>query len=65
MGTVFLTNLAVDAGKYKQYDVSSAILDFETHNHSPLKKLRRLKTLKKTLIIMSNNRKQVLKMSSW
>ena len=49
MGTVFLTNLAVDAGKYKQYDVSSAILDFETHNHLPLKKLRLLKTLKKTL----------------
>ena len=45
MGTVFLTNLAAVAGKYKQYDV----LDFETYNHLPLKMLWLLKTLKKTL----------------
>ena len=43
MGTVFLINLAVVAGKYKRYDVLSAILDFETHNHLPLKKLWLLK----------------------
>ena len=49
MGTVFLTNLAVVAGKCEQYDVLSAILDFDTHNCLPLKKLRLLKTLKKTL----------------
>ena len=49
MGTVFLTNLAAVAGKYEQYDVLSTTLDFETHNHLPLKKLRLLKTLKKTL----------------
>ena len=50
MGTVFLTNLAAVAGKYERYDVLSAILDFETHNRLPLKKLRLLKTLKKTLV---------------
>ena len=49
MGTVFLRNLAVVEGKYERYDVLSAILDFETHNCLPLKKLRLLKTLKKTL----------------
>ena len=47
MGTVFLTNLATVAGKYEQYDILSAMLDFETHNHLPLKKLWLLKTLKK------------------
>ena len=49
MRTVFLTNLAAVAGKYEQYDIFSTILDFETHNHLPLKKLQLLKTLKKTL----------------
>ena len=49
MGTVFLTNLAVVAGKCEQSDILSAILDFDTHNCLPLKKLRLLKTLKKTL----------------
>ena len=49
MGTVFLTNLAAVAGKYEQYDVLSSTLDFETHNHLPLKKLWLHKTLKKTL----------------
>ena len=29
MGTVFLTNLATVAGKYEQYDILSAILDFD------------------------------------
>ena len=53
MGTVFLTNLATVAGKYEQYDILSAILDFETHNHLPLKKLWLLKTLKKTLQIFN------------
>ena len=38
MGTVFLTNLAAVAGKYKWSDILSAILDFETHNCLPLKK---------------------------
>ena len=37
MGTVFLTNLAAVAGKYEQYDILSTTLDFETHNHLPLK----------------------------
>ena len=46
METVFLTNLAAVAGKYERYDVLSAILDFETHNRLPLKKLRLLKNLK-------------------
>ena len=50
MGTVFLTNLAAVIRKYERYDVLSAILDFETHNRLPLKKLRLLKTLKKTLV---------------
>ena len=45
MGTVFSTNLAAVARKYEQYDVLSAILDFETHNRLPLKKLR-LRNLK-------------------
>ena len=49
MRTLFFTNLAAVAGKYERYDVLSAILDFETHNRLPLKKLRLLKTLKKTL----------------
>ena len=49
METVFLTNLAAVAGKYEQYDVLSAMLDFETYNHLPLKMLWLLKTLKKTL----------------
>ena len=49
MGTVFLTNLAAVAGKYEQYDVLSAMLDFETYNHLLLKMLWLLKTLKKTL----------------
>ena len=53
MGTVFLTNLAAVAGKYERYDVLSAILDFETHNRLPLKKLRLLKTLKKTLVFVN------------
>ena len=55
MGTVFLINLAVVAGKYKRYDVLSTILDFETHNHLPLKKLQLLKTLKKTLKVQKCN----------
>ena len=46
MGTVFLTNLAAVARKYEQYDVLSAILDFETHKRLPLKKLRLLRNLK-------------------
>ena len=50
MGTVFLTNLAAvaskNARKYEQYDVLSAILDFETHNRLPLKKLWLLRNLK-------------------
>ena len=50
MGTVFLTYFDVVAGKYDRYEVLSAILDFETHNRLPLKKLRLLKTLKKTLV---------------
>ena len=45
MGTVFLTNLAAVTGKCERYDVLSAILDFDTHNRLPLKKLRLLKTL--------------------
>ena len=53
MGTIFLTNLAAVAGKYERYDVLSAILDFETHNRLPLKKLRLLKTLKKTLVFVN------------
>ena len=51
MGTVFLTNLAVVAGKYKGYDVLSTILDFKIPNRLPLKKLQLLKTLKRTLFI--------------
>ena len=50
MGTFFLTNLAAVAGKYERYDVLSTILDFETPNCLPLKKLWLLKTLKKTLL---------------
>ena len=38
METFILTNLAAVAGKYERYDVLSAILDFKTHNHLPLKK---------------------------
>ena len=48
MGTVFLTNLAAVAGKYERYDVLSAIFDFQTNNRLPLKKLRLLKTLRKS-----------------
>ena len=58
MGTVFLTNLAVVAGKYmyKQYDILSAILDFKTHNRLPLKKLWLIKNLKENPAYMAISR---------